>query len=1104
MSGPPVDLEGDASQQDVSNRSGFAFEATAAVDGLECRLSAWTAGALTAYLTDDSGSVLERRSIATLEPGEAFTFTTELAAGETYWVLCDARGREYVRGRTAVDYPIEGDALVVTNGIFTAGGSVSTSYRYCVDRIRPVTDGEPYDLGADEEAQSWGSLDQPAGVRLHAAADVGGIECRLSAETDGVTDAYLTDDDGDVLEHQSIAGLESGDTVSFDGGLAADETYWLVFDADGESYVRGRAAADYPIVGDSLIVSHGIYGGDAWSENYRYCIDRIELSETGDPTGRGLDLEFDDVAQSWSSLDEWSGVRLQVTESVAGLECRLSAETDGVTTAYLVTDDGDVLERQTVETLEPGETFAFETALEPDETYRLVCDARGRSYIRGRAAIEYPVEGSALTVTDGVFGGGALSDGYRYCIDRIVPTRANHATPDLPVETGLLELGTDEEAQSWGGLDQPAGVRVEVTAPARHLQCRLSAETEVTTAYLADDAGNVLSQQSVADLSPGETFTFDTALGAGEAYWVLCDGNGESFVRGRTAIEYPAESAHLEATHGIYGGELFSEDYRYCIDQIRTDEASPNVDTLGLGNDEEVQAGFTSWSGVRVQASAPVRGLQCRLSGETDVEAAYLTDDSGDVLRQLTIGNLDAGDTFTFDVELETGDVCWVLCDGDGDGYARGRAAADYPLEGELLSATHGIYTGESLTENYRYCIDQVQTVSARGGLTATLEDRSLDVTTVNVVDDPAIDETGDLAGELLAYLDDQSEVSHEFVLPPGSYAWNTEFVLFDPVEYLELRGEPRATLQIRDHDVDTVFELGSWADDDPPQHVVLQSVDIDIDDESERDAGLVSAHVGRCYIDNVELVGQRWRHGPYGGNRYTSLINTRDGATLSMVRNLSLPDGEVADASEPSVGHSIGLSADPPHEGITVWHQCYVEDYIDNGFYVSNSPGENLVVHGTAVNCGNGTLRIGATDEARDCKVLLDAASDQLYPGAGLWFNGGEPLAERIEIDGSDAQNDLVRINSSADGGYITDLDVFCGPNVVAPTIRCTYTDDTEPSGLLIEGFAVDDVTTADDNASVRIRRPDVTLSSGTVDAANRPALGGYYDPGLDDVDLS
>jgi hypothetical protein len=1237
-----LNLADDDHQQNLNNRSGFEFETTEAINGLECRLSAWTTGALTAYLTDGSGDILERQSIATLSPGETFTFEAELEADETYWILCDARGREYGRGRAAVDYPIESDSLVATIGVFAGDGATTSSYRYCVDRISPAFGGETLDLGSDEEAQSWSGLDDYSGVRIQATEDIAAFDCRLSAETSGVTEAYLTDDSGEVIDQQSIGTLGSGETFSFDTGLVADETYWILCDADGDSYVRGRAGVDYPLESNSLIATHGIYGGDLQSGSYRYCIDQIRIPDISEPTGSALNLGTDDEGQTWASLDDWAGVQIQVTEAIHGLECRLSTETEDVMTAYLTTDNGDVLERQTVAALDGGETFAFESSLDPGEAYRIVFDARGRSYVRGRAAADYPIEGAALDITHGIYGGDLQTESYRYCVDRIVPQQTNFVTPDSPGTTDLLDLGPDDESQSgltsWSGVrvefteavhgircrlsdgtdvttayltddsgnvlsqqsvtdvssgeafvfddalaageayrilcdggggsytrgraateypiegnefsvtdgiftgnslttsyrycidqiqtlqgrddvdtlslgrDEEAqsgltswsGVRVEVTEPSHGLQCRLSNETSATTAYLTDDSGNVLSQQSVADLEPGETFMFDTGLGVGEVYWILCDGDGGTYTRGRTAVDYPLESDHLSATHGIFTGDSLTTSYRYCIDQVQTVQASANVDTLGLGSDEEAQSGFTGWSGVRIQATEAIRSLQCRLSGETDVTTAYLTDDSGNVLRQQSVESHNPGDTFVFDVALEADDVCWVLCDGDGDTYTRGRAAADYPLESEYLSVTHGVYTDTSLSSNYRYCIDQIQTTLAGEGVTTTLENRPLDVTAVDVVEEPAIDENGDLAAEILSYINAQDEVNYEFVLPRGTYSWNTEFYVTDPVEYLEIRGDRRATLQIRDPDVDFAFGFGSWDDDNPPNHVAVRNIDVDISDTSERDAALITTHVGQCLIDNVELIGDRMPYGPEGGTRYACLINTLDEDNLSLVRNVAIPDGDIESEDAPAVGgHSIGISADPPHDGVNIWQQCFVERTVGNGFYVQNSPGDNILNQCAAANCGSGNIRLGDGDEARDCKVILDDGSNQLYPGTALWLRGGEPIAERIEIDGSDAQNDIVRINSDADGGYITDLDVFCGPSVDAPSIRCTYTSETDPSGVLIEDFTVEDVTTANDDASVRVQRPDIAMSSGVIDVEYRPPLGGAYDPELEDVDL-
>ncbi|MDG5762055.1 hypothetical protein QA600_22330 [Natronococcus sp. A-GB1] len=986
------------------------------------------------------------------------------------------------------------------------GGLFSSSYRYCIDQIQP-TDlsapaGRTLGLGSDEEGQSWGSLNGRSGVRIQTSQAVHGLECRLSTETEGLITAYLTTDDGDVLERQTIATLEAGETFSFDTRLDAYETYRVVFDARGRAYVRGRAAVDYPIQADTLEVTDGIYGGEQLTSSYRYCIDQLTPGPA-DPALPALDLGSDEEAQSWGGLDDWSGVRVELEEDIAGFECRLSSETAGVTTAYLTDESENVLEQQSIDELGAGETFTFGTALEGGQAYWIVFDAGGDSYIRGRAAVDYPVESGVVQATHGIYGGGILSDSYRYCVNRIVPERSS----------SVLNLGNDEQGQSWEGLDDWAGVRLQPTETIDGLACRLSAATEgVTAAYLTDDTGSVLEEQPIGGLEAGETFVFDTELEAGTPYWVTCDAAGQEYTRGRAAVSYPIEGETLEATHGIYNGSLQSDTYRYCVDRVAEsseqallDQSVSQEPTLDLQDDGFSQSwsGLNDRAGVRIRTKHAVNGLECRVSTETTgVTTAYLTDDTGTVLDEQSIAG--TGETVSFDTDLTADTIYWVVCDADGVDYARGRAAVDYPITSNSLEALNGIYSGDLQSTDYRYCIDRIRPTDVTNGLTGSLTSRPLDVTTIDVTSHPEIDEDGDLVAELLAYITSLDEVNHEFVLPMGSYSWNTEFQLSDPIEYLEIRGDPRATLEVRDHSVDVAFELGTWADDNPPQHVALRNLDVDIADEPERDAGLITAHVGRCLIDNVELVGERWRHGPAGGGRYTCLINTRDPDAFSMIRNLSFPDGEIADSDEPSVGHSIGFSADPPHEGITLWQQCYVEEYVDNGFYVSNSVGENLVVRGAAVNCGNGTLRIGADDEARDCKVILDAASDQIYPGAGLWFQGGEPLAERIDIDGSDAQNDILRINSDADGGHISGLDLFCGPPVDAPAIRCTYTSGTDPSGVLIENFTVEDVTTANDNGSVSIRRPDITLSSGEIDAENRPTLGGGYDPDLDDVELS
>ncbi|MDG5761225.1 hypothetical protein QA600_18000 [Natronococcus sp. A-GB1] len=680
-----LDLDSDdEAQHSQSNRSGFTFVPAESLDGLECRISEKSEGLVTAYLTTDSGTVLERRTIASLDPGETFAFDARLEANATYWIVCDARGRNFVRGRAEVDYPIENDLLTVTNGIFSGSGAESTSYRYCIDRIGPVQSAEregAIDLESDDEGQSWGSLNDRSGVRLRTTERVDGLECRLSERSEGLVTGYLTTDSGDVIERQTIAVLEAGDTVTFETELEADETYRVVFDARGRSYVRGRAAVDYPLESGSLAVTDGIYGSGQLSDSYRYCIDRIGPADAGtvpetsfesetestdeDSDTDTLELGSDEVGQAWSSLDEPSGVRFRVDEAVDDVTCRLSSETVGVTTAVLTDGDGDVLEEQSVDDLEAGDTFAFDADLEAGETYGILLDADGESYVRGRTAADYPLESAVIEATHGIYSGDYESESYRYCVDRITVSIAD-SEPSEPEESepeesdsaeSTIDLGDDEEAQSWGSLDQPSGVRFRADEDLSRVTGQLSAETDgVTTASLTDDDGETLEERSIADLEAGETFSFETDLEAGETYWVVCDADGESYARGRAAADYPLEDDLLSVTHGIYGGYLETDSYRYCLDQLSVESAgsgsgSGGYETeteeteLDLGNDEEGQSWSTldRRSGVRFRVEEDLSTVAGRLSASTATSSRSPTGSTAATSSPRTTGTVSTG-----------------------------------------------------------------------------------------------------------------------------------------------------------------------------------------------------------------------------------------------------------------------------------------------------------------------------------------------------------------------------------------------------------------------------------------------------------------------------
>ncbi|WP_255168359.1 hypothetical protein [Natrononativus amylolyticus] len=346
----------------------------------------------------------------------------------------------------------------------------------------------------------------------------------------------------------------------------------------------------------------------------------------------------------------------------------------------------------------------------------------------------------------------------------------------------------------------------------------------------------------------------------------------------------------------------------------------------------------------------------------------------------------------------------------------------------------------------------------------------------IDVVAAPEIDHEGDLAAEIAAYLEDQEAVDHCFVLPSGRYSWNSELSLTD-FEFFGLVGAPAATLEIESDDVDLAFRLGSGRGG--ASRTTLQNVTVDISGSDDRDAGIARINVeDRAVLENVTLRGQRYRQGPNGGDRFTVLVNLTEETGLGTIRNVTLPDGD-RETGNGSVGHAIPFSADPPHEGVNVFEGCYVEGFVDNGFYVANSPGKSILRGCTAKNNGGGNVRLGDGDVCRDSRIVLENGADSAHPGCGLWLQGGSPLAENVTIDAPGAANDVIRVNSDADGGRICNSNVYLGPDADAPAIRITQGGNDTLEPVILENVTVHDDTRYDGDRgfSVLVRRGNVTL---------------------------
>lgn len=529
--------------------------------------------------------------------------------------------------------------------------------------------------------------------------------------------------------------------------------------------------------------------------------------------------------------------------------------------------------------------------------------------------------------------------------------------------------------------------------------------------------------------------------------------------------------------------------------------------------DERGEGLIDNKNGIVVRPKTDLEGLDVRLSQNVDgLARVYLFDadnpDPDDVLDWEDVHRKAAGDVVEVRTPLEAGKEYLVVADalytaraGDRT-YTRGRAECDFPVENDALAVTGGWYGTKS--ESYRYNFAEVAPIYEPYDPVAESDvRRPAGTDVIDVVESDAIDHQGDLGAEIMDYVGDSTDPV-EFVLPNGDYTTHSEIAFSQPIEYFEIRGEPHATLKVRSNSVGMMFTFGSWGDSDPPENVVIRNLSVDISDQKARDAGFLSAHWGRALVDTVELVGARDRHGPNGGDRYTFMVNTMDSGAETIVRNASLPDAEHLGDYGHSVGYSIAFNSEPTNRGTNVWDRCYVGDFIDNGFYVANSGGKNLVIGSGASNTGNGNLRLGDGDEARRCHVYLDDSGYKSYPGAGLWLNG-DASADDITVDGSDAGNDVVRVNSACDEGRIGSLTVYTGGSCPSPSVRLTSTGDTSEGGVVIEDFEVVDDSEETESSTgntipvIRASRGDITLKDGDVEAAARTPLTGS--PTVDNV---
>ncbi|ELZ23440.1 hypothetical protein C477_02804 [Haloterrigena salina JCM 13891] len=145
------------------------------------------------------------------------------------------------------------------------------------------------------------------------------------------------------------------------------------------------------------------------------------------------------------------------------------------------------------------------------------------------------------------------------------------------------------------------------------------------------------------------------------------------------------------------------------------------------------------------------------------------------------------------------------------------------------------------------------------------------------------------------------------------------------------------------------------------PDELVLEGITFDISETS--DVSLLRSYgiSDRLHVRDVTLRGERERVATGGGNRSNFLAQMGPNGE-GLIERLSLPDGCIEDLNS-SGDYAIPAGADPSHEGRNVWKDCYVEGFRDNGYYVRNSPGHNLLWNCEALNNARTNMRIGEND---------------------------------------------------------------------------------------------------------------------------------------------
>lgn len=95
------------------------------------------------------------------------------------------------------------------------------------------------------------------GIAIVPSVDLAGITATLAPDNDGISNAYLTDDSGTIIDSIS----SPGDQVEFNTTLTAGTEYWLLADNNDNSYSAERTNVEFPITSADIDIVSGVVSG---------------------------------------------------------------------------------------------------------------------------------------------------------------------------------------------------------------------------------------------------------------------------------------------------------------------------------------------------------------------------------------------------------------------------------------------------------------------------------------------------------------------------------------------------------------------------------------------------------------------------------------------------------------------------------------------------------------------------------------------------------------------------------------------------------------------------------------------------------------------------